>query len=117
MKKLPLLVRLTVMVKSLLSCSLHSQFWELTKFIKLEAQAVGALAYGTETVTRVDKIFGPGNAFVNEAKRQVFGVAGIDLLPGPSEVMVIADESANPAFIAAALIAQAELDRVRRKYI
>ena len=72
------------------------------------AQAVGALAYGTETVTRVDKIFGPGNAFVNEAKRQVFGVAGIDLLPGPSEVMVIADESANPAFIAAALIAQAE---------
>lgn len=72
------------------------------------AQAVGALAFGTDTVTPVDKIFGPGNAFVNEAKRQVFGTAGIDLLPGPSEVMVIADESADPSFIAAALIAQAE---------
>ena len=72
------------------------------------AQAVAALGFGTETVNPVDKIFGPGNAFVNEAKRQVFGTAGIDLLPGPSEVMVIADESADPAFIAAALIAQAE---------
>ena len=72
------------------------------------AQAVAALGFGTETVKPVDKIFGPGNAFVNEAKRQVFGTAGIDLLPGPSEVMVIADESAEPAFIAAALIAQAE---------
>jgi len=72
------------------------------------AQAVAALGFGTATINPVDKIFGPGNAFVNEAKRQVFGVAGIDLLPGPSEVMVIADESADPAFIAAALIAQAE---------
>ena len=72
------------------------------------AQAVAALGFGTETVNPVDKVFGPGNAFVNEAKRQVFGTAGIDLLPGPSEVMVIADESADPAFIAAALIAQAE---------
>ena len=72
------------------------------------AQAIGALGFGTHTIKSVDKIFGPGNAFVNEAKRQVFGTAGIDLLPGPSEVMVIADESADPSFIAAALIAQAE---------
>ena len=71
-------------------------------------QAIGALAYGTNQIPSVDKIFGPGNAFVNEAKRQVFGTVGIDLLPGPSEVMVIADETANPEFIAAALLAQAE---------
>ena len=72
------------------------------------AQAVAALAYGTETIAPVDKIFGPGNAYVNEAKRQVFGTVGIDLLPGPSEVMVIADETARPAYVAAALLAQAE---------
>jgi len=72
------------------------------------AQAVGALAYGTDSIPSVDKIFGPGNAFVNEAKRQVYGLVGIDLLPGPSEVMVIADSSSNPAFVAAALLAQAE---------
>lgn len=72
------------------------------------AQAIGALAYGTETISPVDKIYGPGNAFVNEAKRQVFGTVGIDLLPGPSEVMIIADSSSNPAFVAAALLSQAE---------
>ena len=72
------------------------------------AQAIGALAYGTESIPKVDKIFGPGNAYVNEAKRQVFGTVGVDLLPGPSEVMIIADETANPKFIAAALLAQAE---------
>ncbi len=72
------------------------------------AQAVAALAYGTETIAPVDKIFGPGNAYVNEAKRQVFGTVGIDLLPGPSEVMVVADETARPAYVAAALLAQAE---------
>ena len=72
------------------------------------AQAIGALAYGTNTIPPVDKIFGPGNAYVNEAKRQVFGVVGVDLLPGPSEVMVIADETANPKFVATALLAQAE---------
>ena len=72
------------------------------------AQAVGALAYGTETISPVDKIFGPGNAFVNEAKRQVFGEVGIDLLPGPSEIMVIADSTSSPEFVAAALLAQAE---------
>ncbi len=72
------------------------------------AQAIGALAYGTESIPAVDKIYGPGNVYVNEAKRQAFGTVGIDLLPGPSEVMVIADETANPAFVAAALLAQAE---------
>ncbi len=72
------------------------------------AQAIGALAYGTETITAVDKVFGPGNAYVNEAKRQVFGKVGIDLLPGPSEVMVIADETATPEWVSAALLAQAE---------
>ncbi|WP_332701634.1 histidinol dehydrogenase [Devosia sp.] len=72
------------------------------------AQAVAALAYGTETVGRVDKIIGPGNAYVAAAKRQVFGQVGIDTIAGPSEVLVIADGSANPAWIAADLIAQAE---------
>ena len=72
------------------------------------AQAIAAMSYGTETIPAVDKIFGPGNSFVNEAKRQVYGTVGIDLLPGPSEVMVIADSTANASFIAAALLAQAE---------
>jgi len=71
-------------------------------------QAIGALAYGTKTIPAVDKIYGPGNAFVMEAKRQVLGTVGIDLLPGPSEVMVIADSGAKPAHIAADLLAQAE---------
>lgn len=71
-------------------------------------QAVGAMAFGTKTIPAVDKIFGPGNAFVMEAKRQVLGTVGIDLLPGPSEVMVIADGGANPQHVAADLIAQAE---------
>ncbi|MET0439042.1 MAG: histidinol dehydrogenase [Devosia sp.] len=72
------------------------------------AQAVAALAYGTSAIARVDKIMGPGNAFVAAAKRQVFGQVGIDLIAGPSEVLVIADHSANPAWVAADLIAQAE---------
>src|SRR5208282_5752077 len=71
-------------------------------------QAIGAMAYGTQTIAAVDKIFGPGNAYVCEAKRQVFGAVGVDLLPGPSEVMVIADDSARPDFAAADLLAQAE---------
>lgn len=71
-------------------------------------QAVGAMAYGTETIPAVDKIFGPGNAYVMEAKRQVLGTVGIDLLPGPSEVMVIADAGAQAAHVAADLLAQAE---------
>ncbi len=72
------------------------------------AQAIAALAFGTETIASVQKIAGPGNAFVVEAKRQVFGEVAIDLLPGPSEIFVIADFSANPAWIAADLLAQAE---------
>lgn len=72
------------------------------------AQAVAALAFGTPTILPVQKIFGPGNAYVVEAKRQVFGRVAIDLLPGPSEVLVIADETANPKWVAADLLAQAE---------
>ncbi len=72
------------------------------------AQAVAALAYGTASIPRVDKVVGPGNAYVATAKRQVFGQVGIDMIAGPSEVLVIADSSANPAWIAADLIAQAE---------
>jgi histidinol dehydrogenase len=72
------------------------------------AQAVAALAYGTPTIPRVQKIFGPGNAYVVAAKRLLFGHVAIDLLPGPSEVLVLADDSARPDWIAADLIAQAE---------
>lgn len=72
------------------------------------AQAIAALAIGTKTIAPVQKIFGPGNAYVVEAKRQLFGAVAIDLLPGPSEVLVIADDSANPAWIAADLLAQSE---------
>ncbi len=74
------------------------------------AQAIGAMAYGTETVPQVNKIVGPGNAFVNEAKRQVFGPVGIDQLAGPSEIFVVADSSGDPELIAADLLAQAEHD-------
>lgn len=74
------------------------------------AQAIAAMAYGTETVPSVDKIVGPGNAFVNEAKRQVFGPLGIDQLAGPSEIFIVADETANPVTVAADLLAQAEHD-------
>ncbi|MFC5051312.1 histidinol dehydrogenase [Rubritalea spongiae] len=80
-----------------------------TQIIKVGgAQAVAAMALGTETVKPVEKIFGPGNSFVVEAKRQLVGAVSIDLLPGPSEVLIIADDSANPAFVAADLLAQAE---------
>ena len=72
------------------------------------AQAIGALAHGTKTIRPVQKIFGPGNAYVVEAKRQAFGQVAIDLLPGPSEILVIADDSANPEWIAADLLAQSE---------
>ena len=74
------------------------------------AQAVGALAYGTETIAPVDKIVGPGNAYVASAKRQVFGLVGIDMVAGPSEVTVVADAQNDPAWIAADLLAQAEHD-------
>lgn len=72
------------------------------------AQAIAALAFGTPTIRKVSKIFGPGNAYVVTAKRLVVGYAAIDLLPGPSEVLVLADDSANPKFAAADLLAQAE---------
>ncbi len=74
------------------------------------AQSIAALAYGTETIPAVDKIFGPGNLFVTLAKKQVFGTVGIDNLAGPTETMVIADENAKPAWVAADLLAQAEHD-------
>lgn len=76
------------------------------------AQAVAALAYGTETVPKVDKIVGPGNAFVAEAKRQVFGTVSIDMIAGPSEILVIADGKSNPEFVAADLLSQAEHDKM-----
>ncbi len=75
------------------------------------AQAVAALAYGTETIPQVDKIVGPGNAFVAEAKRQVFGRVAIDMIAGPSEIMVIADGASDPEFVAADLLSQAEHDK------
>ena len=78
-------------------------------------QAIAAMAYGTRAIPAVDKIFGPGNAYVCEAKRQVFGTVGVDLLPGPSEVMVIADGTARPDFAAADLLAQAEHGSGREK--
>jgi histidinol dehydrogenase len=74
------------------------------------AQAIAAMAWGTESIPSVDKIVGPGNAFVNEAKRQVFGKVGIDALAGPSEIFTVADESADPRILAADLLAQAEHD-------
>jgi sulfopropanediol 3-dehydrogenase len=74
------------------------------------AQAIAAMAYGTETIPAADKIVGPGNAFVNEAKRQVFGKVGIDQLAGPSEIFVVADDTGKPELIATDLLAQAEHD-------
>ncbi|MBR4039138.1 MAG: histidinol dehydrogenase [Clostridia bacterium] len=74
------------------------------------AQAIAALAYGTESVPKVDKIVGPGNAYVAEAKRQVFGRVNIDMIAGPSEILVVADGTCNPAYVAADLLSQAEHD-------
>ncbi len=76
------------------------------------AQAIAALAYGTETIPKVDKIVGPGNAFVAEAKKQVFGMVSIDMIAGPSEILIIADKNSNPDFVAADLLSQAEHDRL-----
>ena len=76
------------------------------------AQAVAALAYGTETIPAVDKIVGPGNAFVAEAKKQVFGKVSIDMIAGPSEILVIADGTCNPKYVAADLLSQAEHDKM-----
>ena len=76
------------------------------------AQAVAAMAYGTETIRKVDKIAGPGNIYVAVAKRMVFGQVGIDMVAGPSEILIIADKTANPAFIAADMLSQAEHDEM-----
>ena len=76
------------------------------------AQAVAALAYGTESIPKVDKIVGPGNAFVAEAKKQVFGVVSIDMIAGPSEILIVADGKSNPAYVAADLLSQAEHDKM-----
>lgn len=75
------------------------------------AQAIAALAYGTETIPKVDKIVGPGNAFVAEAKKQVFGKVSIDMIAGPSEIMIVADKDSNPRHLAADLLSQAEHDK------
>lgn len=85
----------------------------VTKIFKVGgAQAVAALAYGTESVPQVDKIVGPGNAFVAEAKKQVFGQVGIDMIAGPSEVLVLADGHSNAAYVAADMLSQAEHDKM-----
>ena len=81
------------------------------------AQAIAALAYGTETIAPVDKIVGPGNAYVAAAKRRVFGIVGIDMIAGPSEVVVLADSSADPRFVAADLLAQAEHDEAAQSIL
>lgn len=76
------------------------------------AQAIAALAYSTETIPNVDKIVGPGNAFVAEAKKQVFGTVSIDMIAGPSEILVVADSESNPEYVAADLLSQAEHDKL-----
>src|SRR5579871_6306694 len=81
------------------------------------AQAIAALAYGTESIAPVAKIVGPGNAYVAEAKRQVFGTVGIDMIAGPSEVVVLADRIADPRFVAADLLAQAEHDEAAQSIL
>ena len=74
------------------------------------AQAVAALAFGTESIPKVDKIVGPGNIFVATAKRQLYGTVDIDMIAGPSEILILADDTANPEFLAADLMSQAEHD-------
>ncbi len=81
------------------------------------AQAIGAFAFGTESVPKVDKIVGPGNIYVAEAKRQVFGIVGIDSVAGPSEILIIADDKADPVFVAADLLSQAEHDPMARAFL
>ena len=76
------------------------------------AQAIAALAYGTESIPKVDKIVGPGNAFVAEAKKQVYGIVSIDMIAGPSEILIVADSTCNPKYVAADLLSQAEHDKL-----
>jgi len=78
----------------------------------VELQAIGALAYGTESIPKVDKIVGPGNIYVALAKKAVYGHVSIDAIAGPSEIMVVADETANPRYVAADLLSQAEHDEM-----
>ena len=86
---------------------------EVDKIFKVGgAQAIAALAYGTESVPKVDKIVGPGNAFVAEAKKQVFGAVSIDMIAGPSEILIVADGASNPRHVAADLLSQAEHDKL-----
>jgi len=111
------LVVLTVpgMVESNPAVAYALQALELTEVYRVAgAQSVAAAAYGTETIAPVDVIVGPGNAYVAAAKREVFGRVGIDAVAGPSEVLILADESANPAWVAQDLIAQAEHDPLAR---
>ena len=85
----------------------------VTKIFKTGgAQAIAALAYGTESIPKVDKIVGPGNAYVAEAKKQVYGMVSIDMIAGPSEILVIADENSNAKYVAADLLSQAEHDKM-----
>lgn len=85
----------------------------VTKIIKAGgAQAIAALAYGTESVPKVDKIVGPGNVYVATAKREVFGIVDIDMIAGPSEILIVADGTCNPKFVAADLLSQAEHDKL-----
>ncbi|MCH5904190.1 histidinol dehydrogenase, partial [Salmonella enterica] len=81
------------------------------------AQAVGALAYGTDTVPAVDKIVGPGNAYVAAAKRRVFGTVGIDMIAGPSEILVICDGTTDPDWVAMDLFSQAEHDELAQSIL
>jgi histidinol dehydrogenase len=81
------------------------------------AQAIAALAYGTQTIAAVDKVVGPGNVYVAAAKRRVFGVVGIDMIAGPSEVVILADRGADPRFVAADLLAQAEHDKAAQSIL
>ncbi len=98
----------------LAACSLAG----VTRVFKLGgAQAIAAMAFGTETIPKVDKIAGPGNIYVASAKRQVYGFVGIDMVAGPSEVLIIADDSANPKFVTADLLAQAEHDVMARTFL
>ncbi len=80
-------------------------------------QAIAALAYGTESIKKVNKITGPGNKYVTAAKKQIYGECGIDFLAGPSEVLIVADETANPEFVAADMLAQCEHDKEARAYL
>ena len=110
-------------VKRIIICSpsykgsFNPYFMKLIQLLKIKevyqiggAQAIAALTFGTESIKAVNKIFGPGNAYVSSAKKQVFGKVGIDLLAGPSEIVVVADKDNNPDWVAADLIAQAEHD-------